>query len=59
MEPVSSNPETQAMYEMFERGYDAGIEDVLINLVEFCCQGGVITQENVEEWIATYEKENV
>lgn len=58
MEQVSINPETQALYEMFERGYDAGAEDILVALAEYCGQGGVINKDNVEAWCATYEKEN-
>ncbi len=58
MELVSGDPEVQMRYEMFEKGYDSGIEDVLMNLAEFCGQGGVLNSSNVEEWIATYEERN-
>jgi len=57
-EPVSSNPETSALFEMFEKGYDAGVNEVLDALTIFCGQGGVIDKVNVEEWIETYDLES-
>ena len=59
MEPVSNNPETQAAYELFEKGYDAGVNEVLDALATFVGQGGKITKANVDEWIATYDLENL
>jgi hypothetical protein len=59
MEPVSSNPETQWLYDMFEKGYDAGVNEVLDALCTFVGQGGVITKDNVDEWVATYDLENL
>ena len=59
MEPVSSNPEVQASFELFEKGYDAGVNEVLDALATFVGQGGKITKANVDEWIATYDLENL
>jgi hypothetical protein len=57
-QPVSNNPETVALFEMFSKGYDAGVDEVLDALTTFCGQGGVIDKVNVDEWIATYDLEN-
>ncbi len=59
MEPVSSNPETQWLYDMFEKGYDAGVNEVLDALATFVGQGGKITKANVDKWINTYDMERL
>jgi len=44
-------------YEWFSKGYDGGVEDVLIALIEFCGQGGILDAKNVVAWANTYGKE--
>jgi hypothetical protein len=39
-------------------GHAMGVEEVLVNLAEFIGQGGQIDSTNVDDWIATYSKEN-
>ena len=48
---VSINPETQALYEMFEKGYDAGWEDanmLLLKAMEGDGERNYISQEAYE-----------
>ena len=42
-------------FELFSKGFDAGADDVLTALAEFCHQGGSINAENVIAWVKTYE----
>ena len=50
-EQVSINPETQALYEMFEKGYDAGWEDanmLLLKAMEEDGERNYVSQEAYE-----------
>jgi hypothetical protein len=50
-EQVSINPETQALYEMFEKGYDAGMEDAYMLIIKAMEEDGernYISQEAYE-----------
>ena len=42
-------------FDYFSKGFDAGADDVLTALAEFCHQGGSINAENVIAWVKTYE----
>jgi hypothetical protein len=44
---------------MFEKGYDAGVNEVLDALATFVGQGGKITKANVDKWINTYDMERL
>lgn len=55
-QPVSSNPEVQLSFDVFSKGYDAGVVDVLVALAEFCGQGGVVDKDNVTAWANTWGK---
>ena len=57
MKQVSSNPEVQTSFELFEKGYDAGMFEVLDALATFCEQGGVLNKNNIDKWINTYTLE--
>ena len=50
-EQVSINPETQMLYEMFEKGYDAGMEDAHMQIIKAMEEDGernYISQEAYE-----------
>ncbi len=59
-EQVSTNPETQALYEMFEKGYDAGMEDAYMLIIKSMEEDGernYISQEAYEYVMSIIEGE--
>lgn len=59
-EQVSVNPETQALYEMFSKGYDAGMEDAYMLIVKAMEDDGernYISQEAYEYVLAIIKGE--
>lgn len=54
--PVSSNPKVQADYEMFEKGYNACINDVLTALTDYLANGGKINMSNVASWFKKFDE---
>lgn len=44
MEQVSSNPEVQASFEMFEKGYDAGVQEERERIIAYLIEMDVLRE---------------